>query len=208
MHEPLGTCLFPVADKLWNLYAWGIPCEFASPSLSCRGNTFLLFSGLKAFSMLSCRLNSNSHAVIDRWVNPFRSHSAGGSVGWNNNAPFEGLDETKAGCLWQTAAGALCTHLGEGDSKNTATQLWDWEKDFFRPWGVASKDVFHSHLVWLPVRWALFQPAHQTLAGSRFSVVRWATCLLHASCVLFLLSVNIGHLSFPFSLSSRTLSAP
>lgn len=158
---------------------------------------------------LSCWLNSNSHAVIDRWVNPSISHPAGGSISWNNNAPFEGLDEAKAGCLWQTATGALCTRLGEGDSKNTVSQLWDWERDFFfRPWRVASKDVFHSHLVWSPVRWALFQPAHQTLAVSRFSVAWWVMCLLHASYVLFLLSVDIGHLSFPFSLSSRALSAP
>lgn len=166
------------------------------------------FPGMKAFSTLSCRLNSDSRAVIDRWVNPSRSHSAGGSVGWNNNAPFEGLDETKAGCLWQTAAGALCTQLGEGDGKNTATQLWDWEKDFLRPWGVASKDVFRSHLVWSPMRWALFQPAHQTLAGSRFCAAWGAPLLLLASCVLFLLPVDIGLLSFHFGLSAKTLSAP
>lgn len=160
---------------------------------------------------LSCWLNSNSHAVIDRWVNPSISHPAGGSISWNNNAPFEGLDEAKAGWdVFDRRLLELCVH---GLEKVTARILRlnseiGREIFFFRPWRVASKDVFHSHLVWSPVRWALFQPAHQTLAGSRFSVAWWVMCLLHASYVLFLLSVDIGHLSFPFSLSSRALSAP
>lgn len=169
-----------------------------------RQHISVFFASLKAFSTLSWRLNSDSRAVIDRWVNPSRSHSAGGSLGWNNNAPFESLDEMKAVCIWQTSAGALCTQLRKGDGMNTAAQLWDWEKDFLRPWGVASKDVFHSHLVWSPIKWALFQHAHQTLSGSRFYVVQGAMCLLPASCVLFLLFVNIGHQgTFPFSIWSK-----